>query len=47
MSKTKFNLMVRVITNRMQEGEAFDDIITDYPKLTAQEVEELREAVKA
>ncbi len=44
MSKAKFNLMVRVINNRMADGESFNDIVADYPKLTASEVEELREA---
>ena len=47
MSKSAKKIMVRVITNKMKEGETFDDIIKDYPKLTEAEIEELREAVGA
>lgn len=47
MSKVIKNIMVRVITKRMSAGETFDEIIADYPKLTDEEVEELREAVGA
>lgn len=47
MTKAKFNLMVRVIKNRMSDGEAFEDIIADYPKLTEDEIKQLREAVGA
>ena len=45
MSNSKKKLMVRVITKRMSEGETFEEIMADYPKLTPAEVEELREAV--
>lgn len=47
MSKSAKKIMVRVITKKMDEGETFDDIIKDYPKLTEAEIEELREAVGA
>lgn len=47
MSKAVKNIMVRVIKKRMADGETFDEIIADYPKLTEAEVEELREAVGA
>lgn len=47
MSKSAKKIMVRVITKRMAEGETFDEIIKDYPKLTSDEVEELKEAVGA
>ena len=47
MSSSKKKLMVRVITNRLKEGETFEEIIADYPKLTPEEIEELREAVNA
>ncbi len=39
------NIMVRVIRNRMKNGETFDEIITDYPKLTEDDVAELKEIV--
>ena len=45
MSKSAKKIMVRVINNRMAEGESFEEIIADYPKLTEAEIEELREAV--
>ena len=47
MSKSAKKIMVRVINNRMVEGETFEEIIADYPKLTEAEIEELREAVGA
>lgn len=47
MSKSAKKIMVRVITKRMDEGETFEEIIKDYPKLTEIESEELREAVGA
>lgn len=47
MSKSAKKIMVRVLNNRMAEGETFDEIIVDYPKLTPTEIEELREAVGA
>ena len=45
MSKSMRNLMIRVIRKRMNAGETFDEIIEDYPKLTKEEVEDLRAAV--
>ncbi len=47
MSKAAKNVMVRVIKRRLAKGETFDEIIATYPKLTAEEVEELKEAVGA
>ena len=47
MSKSAKKIMVRVITNKMNDGESFDDIIKDYPKLTKEEIAELKEAVGA
>lgn len=42
MNKSMRNIMVRVITKRMQSGETFDEVIKSYPKLTEEEIEELR-----
>lgn len=47
MTKSAKNIMIRVIKKRMAAGESFDAIIEDYPKLTDEEVEELRAAVEA
>ena len=45
MNKALKNIMLRVIRNRIAEGETVDDILTDYPKLTEEEKAELKEAV--
>lgn len=45
MSRAVKNIIVRVIKNRMAAGEQFDDIIKDYPRLTDQEINEIKEAL--
>ena len=45
MNKSVKNIMLRVIRNRIAEGEMVDDILADYPKLTEEEKAELKEAV--
>lgn len=45
MSKSMRNIMIRVITNRINNGEMFENIILDYPKLTEEEINDLRGAV--
>lgn len=45
MSKAVKNIVVRVVKNRMAAGEQFDDIIKDYPRLTADEIAEINEAL--
>ena len=47
MSKSAKKLMIRVITKRMSDGETFEEVIADYPKLTSEEITELRESVNA
>ena len=46
MSKAAKNIMVRVIKKRVSEGEALDEILEGYSKLTDAEKQELREAVE-
>lgn len=46
MSNSAKKIMIRVITKRMGEGESFEQIIADYPKLTEEEKTELEDAVK-
>lgn len=36
-----FNILVRVIKRRILGGEDFGRVIEDYPKLSAEEIEEL------
>ena len=45
MSKAVKNIVVRVVKNRMSAGEQFDDIIKDYPRLTQDEIAEIKEAL--
>lgn len=45
MSNASKNIMVRVINRRMADGENLEDILENYPKLTEEEKQELREAV--
>lgn len=45
MSNAAKNIMVRVIKRRIADGEALEDILASYPKLTEGEKEELRELI--
>ena len=45
MSKAMRNIMIRVIVKRINNGETFDDVIIDYPKLTEDEIDDLRKAI--
>ena len=45
MSKAMLNIYVRTFKRRMDAGEAFDDILADYPKLSSQEVHQIRVAI--
>lgn len=46
MSNSAKNLMLRVIKRRMENGESFEEIIADYPRLTEEEKKELEDALK-
>ena len=35
-------IVCNVISNRMRNGESFDEIIKDYPKLMQEEIEEIK-----
>jgi uncharacterized protein (DUF433 family) len=45
MSNAKLRLMVAVFTRRMANGETFEEISADYPKLTAEDLEQISEAL--
>lgn len=45
MSNAKLRLMVAVFTRRMANGETFEEVVADYPKLTAEDLEQIREAL--
>lgn len=45
MSNAKLKLMVSVFKRRIAAGETFEEIAADYPKLTAEDLEQIREAL--
>ena len=42
MSNAKLKLMVSVFSRRITQGETFEEISADYPKLTAEDLEGCR-----
>ena len=47
MSTAKLKLMVSVLRRRMAEGETFEEVARSYPKLTAVDIAEIEEALRA
>ena len=45
MSNAKLKLMVSVFRRRMEAGETFEEILEDYPKLTENDIAQLRAAL--
>ena len=45
MSNAKLKLMVSVFKRRMVTGETFEEIAADYPKLTDEDLEQIRAAL--
>lgn len=45
MNQSVKNIMVRVIKNRVNNGEKLENIILDYPKLTDSEIQEIKNAL--
>lgn len=45
MSNAKLKLMVSVFRRRMEAGETFEEILADYPKLTENDIVQLRAAL--
>lgn len=45
MSKSMLKIYTRVFRRRMDAGETFEEIVEDYPKLTDQEIADLKEAL--
>lgn len=42
MSALQLRIIKRAVKNRMVDGETFEDIILDYPKLTNAEIEKIK-----
>lgn len=45
MSNAKLKLMIAVFARRMASGETFEEVAADYPKLTVEDLEQIREAL--
>lgn len=45
MSNAALNIFVRVISKRMENGEAFEEIFESYPALTEEEKQSIRFAL--
>lgn len=45
LNNLKLRIMVRAFRIRLNNGEAFEDITTDYPALTADDMEAIKEAL--
>ena len=47
LNALKLRIMVRAFKIRIANGEAFEDIAADYPALTTDDLESIREALNA
>lgn len=45
MTKSQLKLMVNVFRRRINQGETFKEIAENYPKLTAEDLEQIRAAL--
>lgn len=45
MTKSQLKLMVNVFRRRINRGETFEEIAENYPKLTAEDLEQIRVAL--
>ncbi len=45
MSNAKLKLMINVFRRRMAAGETFEEVAADYPKLTDEDLEQIRAAL--
>lgn len=46
MNNAVKNIIVRVVKNRMAAGETFKDIVENYPKLTKEEIAEIKKEIE-
>lgn len=47
MNSAVKNIVVRVVKNRMAAGEKFKNIMSSYPKLTKEEIEEIKKEIES
>ena len=45
MSNAKLKLMISVFRRRMSNGETFDEVAESYPKLTEEDLNEIKTAL--
>ena len=45
MSNAKLKLMIAVFSRRINQGETFEKIAEDYPKLTAENLKQIKVAL--
>lgn len=45
MTKSQLKLMVNVFRRRINQGETFEEIAENYPKLTTEDLEQIRAAL--
>lgn len=45
LNNMKLRIMVRAFRIRIKNGEAFEEIAEDYPRLTVDDLESIREAL--
>ena len=45
MSNSALRIFVRVVKRKMAAGRTLDDVLTDYPDLTEEDKEQIREAI--
>lgn len=45
MSKSMLKIYTRVFKRRMDAGESFEEIVMDYPRLTEDEISDIRDAL--
>ena len=46
LNNLKLRIMVRAFRIRLNNGEAFEDIVADYPALTADDLEAIKAALE-
>ena len=45
MSKSMLKIYVRVFERRLKAGESFEEIVMDYPRLTQDEITEIKKTL--
>lgn len=46
MSNSALRIFVRVVRRKMAAGRTLDEVLTDYPELSDEDKEQIREAVE-